>query len=71
MGLRAKAKLIGQAAIAIVFAVLALQFPDDRGVTPASSFVSFIRITIRFWIICGICVAAGIGIFYAEWVTGT
>jgi phospho-N-acetylmuramoyl-pentapeptide-transferase len=25
---------------------------------------------IRFWLICGICVAAGLGIFYAEWVAG-
>ncbi|HEV8055592.1 MAG TPA: phospho-N-acetylmuramoyl-pentapeptide-transferase [Nocardioidaceae bacterium] len=29
-----------------------------------------VTITIRFWIICGICVAAGMGIFYAEWVAG-
>ncbi|GAB3428110.1 phospho-N-acetylmuramoyl-pentapeptide-transferase [Flindersiella endophytica] len=43
LGLRAKAKLIGQTGIAVVFAVMALQFPDDRDVTPASPFVSFIR----------------------------
>lgn len=29
-----------------------------------------VTITVRFWIICGICVAAGIGVFYAEWVVG-
>ncbi len=29
-----------------------------------------ITIVIRFWIICGLCVAAGLGIFYAEWVAG-
>jgi phospho-N-acetylmuramoyl-pentapeptide-transferase len=29
-----------------------------------------ITVTIRFWIITGICVAAGLGIFYAEWVSG-
>jgi phospho-N-acetylmuramoyl-pentapeptide-transferase len=29
-----------------------------------------ITIVIRFWIITGICVAAGLGVFYAEWVTG-
>jgi phospho-N-acetylmuramoyl-pentapeptide-transferase len=29
-----------------------------------------ITVTIRFWIICGICVAAGLGVFYAEWVAG-
>jgi phospho-N-acetylmuramoyl-pentapeptide-transferase len=29
-----------------------------------------VTIVIRFWLICGICVAAGLGIFYAEWVAG-
>jgi phospho-N-acetylmuramoyl-pentapeptide-transferase len=29
-----------------------------------------VTIVIRFWIICGICVATGLGIFYAEWVSG-
>lgn len=27
-----------------------------------------ITVTIRFWIICGVCVATGLGAFYAEWV---
>lgn len=29
-----------------------------------------ITIVIRFWIICGCCVAAALGLFYAEWVSG-
>jgi len=29
-----------------------------------------ITVVIRFWIIAGLCVAAGLGIFYAEWVAG-
>ena len=29
-----------------------------------------VTIVIRFWIIAGLCVAAGVGIFYAEWVAG-
>ncbi len=29
-----------------------------------------ITIVVRFWIISGLCVAAGLGIFYAEWVSG-
>jgi phospho-N-acetylmuramoyl-pentapeptide-transferase len=29
-----------------------------------------VTIVIRFWIICGICVATGLGIFYAQWVLG-
>ncbi len=28
-------------------------------------------VVIRFWIICGIFVAAGLGLFYAEWLVGT
>ncbi|KGN37090.1 phospho-N-acetylmuramoyl-pentapeptide-transferase [Knoellia subterranea] len=27
-----------------------------------------ITITIRFWIICGVCVLAGLGVFYGEWI---
>ncbi len=30
-----------------------------------------ITVTIRFWLVSGICVALGLGIFYAEWVVGT
>ena len=42
-GLRAKTKLFGQALIAIVFALLALQFPNADGVTPATQYISFVR----------------------------
>jgi phospho-N-acetylmuramoyl-pentapeptide-transferase len=30
-----------------------------------------ITIVIRFWLIAGIFVAAGLGVFYAEWVVGS
>ena len=29
-----------------------------------------VTVVIRFWIITGICVAVGLGVFYAEWVAG-
>ncbi len=29
-----------------------------------------ITVVVRFWLITGICTAAGLGIFYAEWVAG-
>jgi phospho-N-acetylmuramoyl-pentapeptide-transferase len=29
-----------------------------------------VTIVIRFWIIAGLCVAAGLAVFYAEWVAG-
>ena len=44
LGLRSKAKMVGQVVVAVVFGVLALSFPDDvAGRTPASHHVSFIR----------------------------
>ncbi|MEI2712788.1 MAG: phospho-N-acetylmuramoyl-pentapeptide-transferase [Nocardioides sp.] len=27
-----------------------------------------VNVVIRFWIICGLCVATGLGVFYAQWV---
>lgn len=29
-----------------------------------------VTVAIRFWIIAGLCVAGGLGLFYAEWVSG-
>ncbi|WP_299037315.1 phospho-N-acetylmuramoyl-pentapeptide-transferase [uncultured Pseudokineococcus sp.] len=45
LGLRSLPKLLGQIAVAVVFAVLALQFPNERFRTPASTSISFIRDT--------------------------
>ena len=45
LGLRSKAKMVGQTVIALVFGYLALSdtLADERGVTPASDHLSFIR----------------------------
>lgn len=43
LGLDSKAKLIGQSLVAAAFGILAFQFPNDRGVTPASPAISFLR----------------------------
>ena len=45
LGLRSKAKMIGQTLIAVVFGVLALSpwLEDDSGTTPASQKISFLR----------------------------
>jgi len=45
LGLRSVEKLVGQTAIAVIFAVLALQFPVDDFRRPASTAVSFVRDT--------------------------
>jgi len=42
-GVRARTKLLGQAAVALSFAYLSLQFPDDVGLTPASQAISVVR----------------------------
>jgi phospho-N-acetylmuramoyl-pentapeptide-transferase len=42
-GIRARTKLLGQAAVALSFAYLATRFPDDQGVTPATAAVSAVR----------------------------
>lgn len=43
LGLRAKAKMAGQLIVGIGFAVLALQFADNHGNTPASTRLSFVE----------------------------
>jgi phospho-N-acetylmuramoyl-pentapeptide-transferase len=45
LGLRSRAKLGGQAVVGITFGVLALQWKDGRGLTPASTHLSFVRDT--------------------------
>ena len=44
-GVRARTKLIGQAAVALSFGWLAVHFPDAEGLTPASHAISFLRNT--------------------------
>ncbi|HSO69032.1 MAG TPA: phospho-N-acetylmuramoyl-pentapeptide-transferase [Arachnia sp.] len=43
LGLTPRGKLLGQFLIGGVFALLALNFPDERGLTPASPAISFLR----------------------------
>ena len=44
-GVRARTKLLGQAAVALSFAWMAAHFPDSDGLTPASHAISFLRNT--------------------------
>lgn len=43
LGLRARAKFLGQLVVAVIFAVFALQFRNDLGLTPASTHLSYTR----------------------------
>lgn len=45
LGLSPMGKIIGQAVIGIIFSVLALQFKNSEGLTPASTKISFLRDT--------------------------
>jgi phospho-N-acetylmuramoyl-pentapeptide-transferase len=64
LGLRSAAKFGGQSAVAVVFALLALQFPDERGLTPASTAISFIRDTpivlpVALFVVWALLIIAG------------
>jgi phospho-N-acetylmuramoyl-pentapeptide-transferase len=41
LGLRSRAKLLGQVIVGVIFAVLAIHFPDSYSLTPASEHLSF------------------------------
>lgn len=43
LGIRGRAKILGQTLVAVGFGVLALRFADTEGVTPASTMVSVLR----------------------------
>ncbi len=43
LGLRSKQKLVGQTLVAVLFAILVLQFRNHVGLTPASTKISFVR----------------------------
>ncbi|WNV77351.1 phospho-N-acetylmuramoyl-pentapeptide-transferase [Geodermatophilus sp. DSM 44513] len=43
LGLNKTSKLVGQLVVGVAFAVLALNFPDEGGLTPASTVVSYVR----------------------------
>jgi phospho-N-acetylmuramoyl-pentapeptide-transferase len=45
LGLRSRQKLLGQGLVAVVFAILALQFPNAQFRIPASTAISFVRDT--------------------------
>lgn len=45
LGLRARSKVLGQSVVAVAFALLGLQFPDSRQITPVSHYLSVVRDT--------------------------
>ena len=64
-------------AVSVIFQVLSFKSRGKRIFLMAPIHHHFellnwaqVTIVMRFWIIAGLCVAAGLGIFYAEWVAG-
>lgn len=45
LGLTGWPKILGQVIVAVIFGLLAINFPDENGITPASMSISFIRNT--------------------------
>jgi phospho-N-acetylmuramoyl-pentapeptide-transferase len=67
LGLGGWSKIVGQVVVATVFGILAINFPSQEGVTPASTEISFIRdLPIDLMVLGGIPVI-GI-ILYLIWI---
>ncbi|NLS10259.1 phospho-N-acetylmuramoyl-pentapeptide-transferase [Nesterenkonia sp. MY13] len=64
LGLTPWAKIFGQGAVGVLFAVLALQFEDSQGLTPASTAVSFVRETAFDFAVFGTIIG---GILFVIW----
>jgi len=68
LGLSARWKIVGQGFVGIVFAVLALQFPDATMRTPASTKISFIRDTGLDLAFAGATVGAILFVIWANFL---
>ncbi|THG33464.1 phospho-N-acetylmuramoyl-pentapeptide-transferase [Naasia lichenicola] len=66
LGLGGWAKIAGQVIVATAFALLALQFPNDDGLTPASTAISLFRDT-RFDFVLLFGAIAGV-VVYVIWI---
>ena len=72
LGLNAKAKIILQTLVGVAFAILALNFPNGEGRTPASTKISFIRDTGLDLAFAGTLIGAILFILWANLIiTGT
>ena len=65
LGLGGWAKIAGQVVVATVFALLALQFPNEQNVTPADTSISFIRDLPLDFMVFGTVVGV---ILYVVWI---
>lgn len=68
LGLTARAKIVGQGAVGVVFAVLALQFPNEHARTPASTRISFLRDTNLDLAFAGVTVGLILFVIWANFL---
>ncbi|MBD5788096.1 phospho-N-acetylmuramoyl-pentapeptide-transferase [Cellulosimicrobium terreum] len=68
LGLTARAKIVGQGAVGITFAILALQFPNANGRTPASTRISFLRDTNLDLAFAGVTVGLILFVIWANFL---
>jgi len=68
LGLNARWKIVLQGVVGITFGVLALQFPDANGTTPASTAISFLRDTVVDFSVWGPAVGIIVFIVWANFL---
>ena len=77
LGLRSKAKMVGQISVGLVFALLAIRFEDENGDTPITHAISFTRdlpgwelptVLLVVWVL--ILIAGGISLGAGMQMTG-
>lgn len=68
LGLNVKWKFILQGVVGVTFGVLALRFPDETGVTPASTAISFLRDTALDLAVFGPAVGLVLFILWANFL---
>lgn len=69
LGLTARGKIIGQGAVGIAFAVLALNFPNKDGLTPASTAISVFRDTSLDLAFFGTVIGAILFVLWSNLIT--
>jgi phospho-N-acetylmuramoyl-pentapeptide-transferase len=69
LGLTGWAKIAGQVLVATVFAILALQFPNQDGLTPASTAISWVRDTNLDFLMLGSVIGIGLFILWINLIT--
>src|SRR5699024_9690879 len=69
LGLTATGKIIGQGAVGVTFAILALNFPNSDGLTPASTAISVFRDTSWDLAFAGPVVGAILFVLWSNLIT--